>query len=132
MKESYLENEYVELWVENGIIMEIFKPHIKDITLEMAKTVVRDRLIVSNKVNMPIFIDMGNLRSISKEARDYFVTEVSISYLSASAVVLNSYTSWILGKLFMSFSKPILKVELFKSRSKAMEWLQQFVPANQL
>jgi hypothetical protein len=62
MKESYLENEYVELWVENGIIMEIFKPHIKDITLEMAKTVVRDRLIVSNKVTMPIFIDMGNLR----------------------------------------------------------------------
>ena len=127
MKEFYIENEYVEIWIEDGIIMEIFKPEVKEVTLEIAKEVVRDRLKVSNKITRPIFIDMGNLRSIDKDARDYFVTELSTSYLSVSAVVLNSYVSWIVGKLFLSFNKPVLRTEFFKSRSKALEWLHQYL-----
>ena len=126
MKDSFLENKYVELWIEDGIIFEVFKPSVKEVTLEIAKEVVNDRLKVSNEITRPMLIDMGNFRIIEKNARDYFGGKESNSYVSAAAIVLNSYIAWLAGKLFLSFNKPSSKIELFKTRHKAVEWLKQF------
>jgi hypothetical protein len=130
--EHYFENEFVEFWLENGIIIEVFKPSVKEITLEVAKKVVEDRLKFTRGVSRPMFIDMSEFRVIDKKARDYFAGEESNSLVSAAGIVLHSYIAWLAGKLFLTINKPKANVQLFKTKQKALEWLQEFVPVDQL
>jgi hypothetical protein len=132
MKENYFENEFAEFWLEDGIIIEVFKPSVKQITYEIAKKVVEDRLKFTNGIERPMFIDMSEFRVIDKKARDYFGGEESNSLVSAAGIILHSYIAWLAGKLFLSINKPKTNIQLFKTKQKALEWLQQFVPENQL
>jgi hypothetical protein len=127
-KMDFIENEYVKLWIEEGIIHEFFK--VERITLEMAKRIVQDRLKLSNGVTMPIFIYSNNVKTFDKDARDYFGTEESLKYLSASAMVVDNYITMMVAKLFLAFTKPAIKVEIFKSDKKALTWLQNYKNLN--
>lgn len=124
-RESYIENEYAEFWIEEGVIMEVFKPQMKNINLAIAKEIVRDRLKVSNGITRPLLIDSTNSISLDKEARDYFATEESMQYLAISAIVVHNKVSLFVGKLFLAFAKPKIKVELFKNRIRAMNYLRK-------
>jgi hypothetical protein len=123
-RESYIENDYAEFWIEEGVIMEVFKPHMKNITLPIAKEIVRDRLKVSNGITMPLLIDSINTLSVDKDARDYFATEESLQFLSISAIVVHNSISLFVGKLFLAFTTPKFKVELFKNRVVAMNFFK--------
>ncbi|MBC7450365.1 MAG: hypothetical protein H7259_02640, partial [Cytophagales bacterium] len=81
-REKYIENEYAEFWLENGIVIQVFKPHVKKITLEMGKLMVKDRFTVFNGVSRPLFVDTVKAIDMTKEVRDYFVTEESIRYIN--------------------------------------------------
>jgi hypothetical protein len=129
-RESYIENDYVEFWIEEGVIFEVFKPQVHNINLAIAKEVVRDRLKVSNGIVRPLLIDSSNSISMDKEARDYFVSEESILYLNVSAIVVHNTVSLFVGRLFLAFSNPNLKVELFKNRVRALNYLKSFVNEN--
>lgn len=124
VKKDQIENDYVRLWIEDGIVHEYFK--VERITLEMARNIVRDRLKLSNGITMPLFIYSNNVKTMDKKAREYFGTEESLMYLSASAMLVDNYVTLLVSKLFLAFTKPALKVEIFKSREKALKWLQQF------
>lgn len=122
----YRENDFVELWVEDGIIMEVFKPHVQKISLEMARQIVKDRLIVSDHITRPIFVDTGSALDMDKDCREYFASEESLRYLSASAFLIHNYMAYFVSKLFLAMNKPTLKTELFRSKVKALEWLQYY------
>ena len=124
-KESYIENEHVEFWIEDGIILEIFKPNVKNLTLPMAKAIVRDRLKVSNGITRPLLIDSMNCTSVDKDARDYFETDESLKYLEISAIVVHNHIALFVGKLFLRVFKTKFKVELFKTRISAMNFLKE-------
>jgi hypothetical protein len=129
-RESYIENDYVEFWIEEGVIFEVFKPQVHNINLAIAKEVVKDRLKISNGIVRPLLIDSSNSISMDKEARDYFVSEESILYLNVSAIVVHNTVSLFVGRLFLAFSNPNLKVELFKNRVRALNYLKSFVNEN--
>lgn len=126
-KESFLENEYVELWIEDGILMEIFKPQVSSLQLTIAKKVIEDRLTVSNGVTRPLFVDLCNVKSIDAETRKFFAADYSLQYINVSAFLMHSYVSYYGGKLFLMFDKPKVKTELFRSQAKAIEWLKLYV-----
>jgi hypothetical protein len=129
-KDLYIDNGYVELWIEDGIVMEILKPTTTYIDLSTAKKIVEDRLTLSNGITMPIFIDSGNIKNMEKDAREYFVTPESMKYISASALLINNYAAWLGGKLFLTFNKPAFTTELFRSKQKAIAWLQHYKNLN--
>lgn len=130
IRESYLENNYVEFWIEGGIIIEIFKPEITRISLAMAKEIVADRLKINKGITMPLYIDLANVKSADKEAREYFAGEESVQLVSASAFLLHSYVALILGKLFLSINKPKANIELFRTKAKAIKWLEHYKNLN--
>jgi hypothetical protein len=123
-----IENEFVKLWIQDGIVHEYFK--VERITVEMARKIVEDRLKLSNRITRPIFIYSNNVKTFDKAARDYFGTEESLKYLSASAMLVDNYVTMMVAKLFLAFTKPSIKVEIFKSEKKALQWLQNYKHLN--
>ena len=123
-KLDFIENEYVKLWIDDGIIHEYFK--VDRITLEMAKKIVEDRLKLSDRVTMPIFIYSNSVKTFDKDARDYLGTEESLQFLSASAMLVDNYVTMMVAKLFLAFTKPAIKVEIFKSKKNDLQWLKNY------
>lgn len=128
--DSYIENDYVEFWIENGVMMEVFKPNVKALTYPIAQKVIEDRLKLSNGVSMPLFVDLCNIKSIDAETRRFFATPYSIQLVSVSAFLMHNYVSYYGGKLFLMFDKPKVKTELFRTKEEALKWLKLFVTNN--
>ena len=126
MKQSYLENEFVEFWIEDGIIYNRYKPDLKKLTLDVAERIVQDRLTVSNGVTMPVFIDLTNAISMDKVARKYLATGDAMRYLSASALLVRNEITKLGGNIYVRIGKPSIPTKLFTDQEKAIHWLQQF------
>ena len=121
------ENKFVSFWIEDGVMMEVFKPDVKVLTLQIAEKVVEDRLKLSNGITMPLFVDLCNIKSIDGPTRKFFATPYSIQLVSVSAFLMHNYVSYYGGKLFLMFEKPLVKTELFRTKSEALAWLKIFV-----
>ena len=124
-KERFTENEYVEIWIENGIVYEVFKPDTI-LTIDVAKQVVIDRLKVSNEMTTPIFIDIRNLISSDSRARQYMASKGAVDYISAGAFLMDNELMRLLGNIFIKVDKPLIPTKLFTDTEKALTWLQSF------
>jgi hypothetical protein len=75
----------------------------------------------------PLFVDFSQMKSISKEARDYFGKDPRhVETYTAVALVVNNPLSRVLANFFMGINKPIKPTRLFDDRAKAFEWLGQY------
>lgn len=121
MRENYYENDYAEIWIEDGIVFNIYKPNLV-LTLEVAKKLVEDRLRVSNGVSRPLFADISELISVDRKARRYLSKEGG-ELVNAGAFLVTSPISKFAGNVFMKIDKPTVPMRLFTSKDKAIEWL---------
>ena len=88
-----------------------------------AQESVRDGL---NKEQIRVLIDMTAVTEISKEARDYFANERTASIQRATALLIDSPVSRVIGNFFMGLNKPISPTRLFTDSNKAIQWLHTF------
>lgn len=84
---------------------------------------VRDSL---NKEKTRVLIDITTTSEISKEARDYFANERTASIQRATALLVGSPASKIIGSFFMGLNKPLSPTKLFTDPQKAIKWLHTF------
>jgi hypothetical protein len=127
LKQDFFENEYVQYWIEDGIIMECFKKDLVKIDLKIAKVIVQDRLKnVTKGVRMPMFVDTNKSLYMDKESREYFAGAESLSDIKASALLINNTIAFLAAKLFLTLNRPKVKFEFFSDKEKALEWLQKF------
>ena len=84
---------------------------------------VRDIL---GKAKTRVLIDMAAISEISKEARDYFANERTASIQRATALLISSPASRIIGNFFMGLNKPISPTRLFTDPREAIKWLQTY------
>lgn len=122
MRESYLENDYAEIWIEDGIVFNIYKPNLV-LTLDVAKLLVEDRLKVSNGVSRPLFADISELVSVDRNARRYLSREGG-KLVDAGAFLVTSPISKFAGNIFMKIDKPSVPMRLFTSKERAIDWLK--------
>ena len=73
-----------------------------------------------------VLIDMTAITEISKEARDYFANERTASIQRATALLINSPVSRVIGNFFMGLNKPITPTRLFTDPDKAIQWLHTY------
>ncbi|MCG8321482.1 MAG: hypothetical protein MI921_18405 [Cytophagales bacterium] len=128
-KQNYLENKYVEIWIEDGIIFEVFKPGTV-INLEAGRKVVADRLKVSDHTTMPLFVDMRQLLSINKETRRYMASKEALHYLSAGAFLVKSTINRLAFNAFQVLSNPPIPTKGFTNKEKALNWLKYIKNVN--
>lgn len=126
METLTVDNEYVKIWIENGIIYNIHKPNIV-INLEVARILVRDRLKVANGQAYPLFVDMRSFASTDINARKYLAGEEATQLVIAGALLINNPVAKFAVNLFITINEPKAPARIFTNKTKALKWLQQYV-----
>ena len=98
-----------------------------EITLKDAQENTQAVLDISGGSNYPIMVDLTQIRSISKEARDHFSMRGRKPNVLAIAMVVNKPVSVIIGNFFLGLNKPAVPTKLFTDEKVAEKWvLQEF------
>ncbi len=126
MVENAINTRCSKLWLdEGGIVHERFFPKT-DFTIQDAKQSLAVGLELSEGADFSWLVDISNLKSITKEAREHF-GKIEDSHMKAVALVTSSPVSTVFGNFFLRFNKPMLPVRLFSSEIQAHDWLKSFL-----
>ncbi len=87
---------------------------------------VRDRL---GKEKTRVLVDMRAIKSISRDAREYYANERTASIQRATALVIESPLSRVIANFFMGLNRPLTPTRMFTDVDEAIEWLQSFSDA---
>jgi hypothetical protein len=125
-------NKIIELscfttWMgEDAIARTVVKPDAEITILEARENSMAVNSL-SHEQNFPLLVDLRKIRSISKEARDFFSMNNRESKVIAFAMVIDSPISRIIGNFFMGLNKPRVPAKLFNNEASAMKWLKKFI-----
>ena len=129
MKELKVETSTQKLYWdgENEIVWcELFADQrTKELAKENVDAQERVRDILG-KAKTRVLIDMAAVSEISKEARDYFANERTASIQRATALLISSPVSRVIGNFFMGLNKPISPTRLFTDPREAIKWLHTY------
>ena len=75
-----------------------------------------------------LLLDLGGVRSVTREAREYYGGPKFAQLYSAMAAVVASPLSRTLGNFFIMLNKPLVPTRMFETREQARAWLHQQEP----
>lgn len=96
-----------------------------EIRLEDAEGNTETVISLSKGSNFPILVDLREIKSISKEARDHFSMRGRKPNVTAIAMLVNSPVSKIIGNFFLGLNKPTVPTRLFTSQREAKNWISK-------
>ncbi len=107
-----------------GFIFSKVRPgaeiQLKDAIVNTAKVIK-----VSGDSNFPILIDLKEIKSISKEARDHFSMRGRKPNVTAIAMLVASPLSKIIGNFFLGLNKPTVPTKMFTNELDAIQWMKR-------
>ena len=127
-----MENEQIEirgarLWLgEDGIFHIIHVPG-SEMDLDDAQEIMTDYLKPNKGKRRPLFIDMRNLKSFDRGARQYFSGEEATQTVRALAIFVGSPVSRVSGNFYLGISSPQTPTRLFTTEGEALEWLKEYI-----
>lgn len=74
----------------------------------------------------PLLVDITNVRTISKKAREEYVLPGNKEIITAVALITTSNVGRMVGNLFMTLNKPAMPMKMFTNADNAREWLLQY------
>lgn len=74
----------------------------------------------------PMLVNLKEIKSITKEARDHFSMQNRTPGITAIGLLIKSPASRIIGNFFLGMNKSTVPVRLFTNEEKAVLWLKQF------
>ncbi|WP_341907147.1 hypothetical protein [Fluviicola taffensis] len=109
---------------EDGIARTKVKPG-SEVKLEHAQenSVVVNSFYIDRKY--PLLIDARGIRSISRDARNFFTTNGRQTNTLAFAIIIDSSVSRVVGNFFLGINKPAVPTKLFLDEPNAVEWLRK-------
>jgi hypothetical protein len=118
------ENEYVMMWIEDGILFSSYKEQVT-IDKATAEKIVSDRMELTKGMPYYILIDFNQLKSVTKDARDYMNSpEGGMKGLLGGAFVSNNVVASLFVNLYLKVNKPPIPARFFTSKSEAVQWLK--------
>ena len=115
----------VEFSIEKGVVFGIYRNDLI-IDLVTAKTIVKERLKFTNSKPYPYLIDDRGVKSLTKEARVYFASEESYSYITACGMLYNSIFSAMVMRILLLAVSPPFPVRMFANKADAVKWLKNY------
>ena len=113
-------------WMESdGIARTKTKP--------FSEVVIDDAIANSKVVNSlsqnsyPLLIDATEVKSITKEARDYFSMNNRDSKVIAFAILIKTPLSRIIANFFIGLNKPRVPIKIFTNEDVAIDWCKTFL-----
>ena len=105
------------------MVSAVYKSDLK-IDLKIAIEVVQQRIAFQNGNSYLNLVDARQVKSATKEARDYLAKHDE--GIIASAIIGKSAISNMIINMFITFSKPAVPVKAFQDKENALRWLNQF------
>lgn len=127
MKEE--ENNFVKFWFENGILFSKFQNDTV-LNLDHIKLAIEMREKISREQKQYWLYDITNLKTVSKEVRDY-AERYGQDYLHCTAVLVNSHISKFMFNSYLKLNKPDIPFSFFTKKEKAIEWLLEIKAKNE-
>ena len=110
---------------KRGFILSKVHPG-SEIGLNEAKGNTQAVIDISGGANYPIFVDIREIKSISKEARDHFSMRGRKPNVTAIAMLVSSPLSRIIGNFFLGLNKPVVPTRMFTSETEAITWMIRY------
>ncbi|MBF0441122.1 MAG: STAS/SEC14 domain-containing protein [Oligoflexales bacterium] len=98
-----------------------------EVSLDDAKRAIAEISKMTEGRSVPVLIDLSGIKSICRDARNYFAGAEAARYVSASALLVSSPVSRIIGNFFIGINKHINPVQIFTSESDALDWLKGYL-----
>jgi hypothetical protein len=92
-----------------------------------AEEVVEVGWRLGNARRLRILVDGRRVKSVDREARIYYVGPVSTARGIATALVIASPLSRVVGNVYLSVNTPLTPTRLFTGEDEALTWLRTFV-----
>ena len=117
-----------KVWLDaDGILRwDVLLPNA-ELTLDDSKAIIAACRRLGGGIARPALSDIRNLSQVNRETRTYGVSEEAASVVSASALLVGSPVSRMVGNFFLRVSRPPYPTQLFTSEAKAIEWLKGFI-----
>ncbi|MES2394622.1 MAG: STAS/SEC14 domain-containing protein [Bacteroidota bacterium] len=128
-----IKNKVIELraftsWLGNdGICYTVVKPNV---IVDLQDAIENSFSVkeISGDTIYPILVNLKEIKSISKEARDHFSMKNRTPGVTAIAMLVRSPVSRIIGNFFIGMYRSAVPTKLFTDESEAVSWLKQFAP----
>jgi hypothetical protein len=119
------EYERISFWkIENDILLFKYAPKT-EIDIDTAKQMVNDRLDYTSGKSIYALIDFTNVKSVTKEARDYMNSPTGgLRGIAGGAFLSNNVVATLFINLYLKVSNPSIPAKFFTSQRDALRWLQ--------
>jgi hypothetical protein len=124
---NYRKCPYAETWLEDGITVQKYKKGLK-VNLEIAQTLVHERLAVAGGISRPGLADISGLYwTTDSRAMKYLSSPEAILLVSAGGFYISNFAQRMAMKFFLSMMKqPPVPTKIFNNREDALKWLANF------
>jgi len=125
-------NKVIELrafttWLgDDGICYTVVRPNVSIVLKDALENSVSIKEISGDTI-YPLLVNLKEINSISKEARDHFSMQDRTPGVSAIAMLIRSPVSRVIGNFFLGINKSAVPTKLFTVESEAVTWLKQLV-----
>lgn len=119
------EFKYATLTAEDDsdIVYATYAPRL-EINLDIAKELVKDRIWFAENQPHYVLIDFTQVRSVTKEARDYMNSpEGGLKGILGGAFLSNNVVATLFVNLYLKVSHPAIPARFFTSKAEAVKWL---------
>jgi len=111
--------------IDDGIIYATYIPKL-EINLAIAQELVQNRMSFSENKPHYILIDFTNVKSVTKDARDYMNDpEAGLKGLLGGAFLSNSVVATLFVNLYLKVNNPTIPAKFFTNKADAINWLKK-------
>lgn len=120
-------------WVIGGNIIFVESKDSAEIELKDAKEDMQlSEELMAGVSRFGTIVDMANIKSISKEARDWYSQVQNDNPRNVSvALVVNSFYTRIIANFFLGFKNSRTEMKIFNEKDAAIEWLYEQLEINE-
>ncbi len=110
---------------EDDIIFFKYSPRL-EMSIDVAKEIVANRLEYSEGNPKYTLIDFTNVKTVTKEARDYMNdSEGGLKGILGGAFLSNNVVATLFVNLYLKVSNPSVPAKFFTDRDEALSWLKK-------
>ncbi len=111
------------IWLEDGILRLTWAPKTR-VALEDAQEALEAIANLSQDDARPVLVDIRNVRSIDREARDCYSKSTA---RRAVALLVASPVTKVIANFFLGLNRAVVPVKVFNHESAAIHWLTSFL-----
>lgn len=125
-KKNYIEFPNISFWLEENDVIAFKYGSNLNIDLPMAKELVENRLEYCDNKPSYCLIDFTNVKSVTKEAREYMNDpNGGLRCILGGAFLSSNSVGNLFINVYLKINKPIIPARFFNNREEALRWLKK-------